>query len=86
MKATTRKIALAHIDARLSGNFDDPPVNSREELLEQLNQGKTFSQLMEVIELRYTSITSILLANKLFHTSQNYKRGVYKGFKTLLEQ
>lgn len=85
MKKQTRDIAIAHIHARLSGTFDDPEVNTKEELISALKDGKTFSRLMDEIEIRFTSITAIMLSRKLFHTSQNYKKGVYKGFKLLLE-
>jgi hypothetical protein len=81
-----KSIADAHIQARLNGTFDDPTVKNREELIQQLKEGKTFSQLLDQIEIKFTSITSILLSRKLFHQSQNYKKGVYKGFKTLIDQ
>lgn len=81
----TKAIADAHIQARLNGVFDDPQVNTKEELIEQLRAGKTFSELMDRIEIKYTSITSIILSRQLFHQSQNYKKGIYKGFKTILQ-
>lgn len=81
----TKAIADAHIKARLDGVFDDPEVKTREELIAMLKQGKTFSQLMDNIEMRYTSITSIILSRRFFHQSQNYKAGVYKGFRRLLD-
>lgn len=81
----TKRIADAHIKCRLDGTFDDPIVSSKSELIEALKAGKTFSGLLEAIEMRYTSITSILLSRQLFHQSKNYTNGVYKGFKTLLQ-
>lgn len=81
----TKAIADAHIQARLNGAFDDPHVTTKEQLIEQLLAGKTFSELMDRIEIKYTSITSIILSRQLFHQSQNYKKGIYKGFKTILQ-
>lgn len=81
-----KAIADAHIKARLQGNFDDPKVTTKEELIEALLSGKTFSELLEEIEMRFTSITSILLSRQLFHQSNNYKAGVYKGFKILIDK
>jgi hypothetical protein len=58
----------------------------KEELIEALLSGKTFSELLEEIEMRFTSITSILLSRQLFHQSNNYRSGVYKGFKILIDK
>jgi hypothetical protein len=80
-----KSIADAHIQARINGTFDDPNVSTKDELIQLLNEGKTFSGLLDRIEMKYTSITSILLSRKMFHNSQNYKSGVYKGFKILLD-
>jgi len=80
-----KAIADAHIKARLEGNFDDPKVTTKQELMDAILEGKTFSGLLDEIEVRFTSITSILLSRKLFHQSNNYKAGVYKGFKILID-
>jgi hypothetical protein len=82
----TKAIADAHIKARLNSSFDDPQVTTKEEMIDALLQGKTFSALLDTIEMRFTSITSILLSRSLFHQSDNYKSGVYKGFKILLDK
>jgi hypothetical protein len=79
-----KAIAIAHIHAKIHGKFDDPNVTSVEELHEQLLQGKTFSALLESIEIRFCSISSILTANHFNYTSESYRRGVYKGFKIAL--
>jgi hypothetical protein len=81
----TKAIADAHIKARLEGNFDDPKVTTKQEMFDAILEGKTFSGLLDEIEVRFTSITSIILSRKLFHQSKNYKSGVYKGFKILLD-
>jgi nitroimidazol reductase NimA-like FMN-containing flavoprotein (pyridoxamine 5'-phosphate oxidase superfamily) len=54
-------------------------------MFDAILEGKTFSGLLDEIEVRFTSITSIILSRKLFHQSKNYKSGVYKGFKILLD-
>lgn len=81
----TKAIAEAHIQARLNGTFDNPEVTTKEELIQALKDGKTFEELLDRIEMKYTSITSILLSRKMFHQSTNYKNGVYKGFRILLD-
>jgi hypothetical protein len=81
----TKQIADAHIKARLESTFDDVDVSTKEELIQALRDGKTFSGLLEAIEMKYTSITSILMSRRLFHQSKNYTDGVYKGFKLLLQ-
>jgi hypothetical protein len=89
MKRISRKakaIADAHIKARVDGNFDDPKVTTKQEMIDDILDGKTFSGLLDEIEMRFTSITSIILSRKLFHQSNNYKAGVYKGFKILLDK
>jgi hypothetical protein len=81
----TKAIADAHIEARISGTFDNPPVSTRDEVIEALKSGKTIDAVLDQIEIKFTSITAILLSRKLFHQSKNYKAGVYKGFKILLD-
>lgn len=81
----TKQIADAHIKARLDSTFDDIEVRTKEELIQALREGKTFSALLEHIEMKFTSITSILMSRRLFHQSKNYTDGVYKGFKILLQ-
>ena len=79
----TKAIADAHIQARSTGTFDNPEVNSKEELLAALKDGKTFEQVLEEIEYRFCGVGQILISRH-FTPSQNYKAGVYKGFKTIL--
>jgi hypothetical protein len=81
----TKAIADAHIQARISGTFDNPEVTTREDVIEALRDGKTIEGVLDQIEVKFTSITAILLSRKLFHQSKNYKAGVYKGFKILLD-
>ncbi len=85
MKPTEiRAIADSHIRARRDGSFDDIPVKSPDELKQKLKEGKTFSTLLNYIETRYVSVTSLILAGAFNHETDAYKRGIYKGFKTLM--
>jgi hypothetical protein len=83
-----KAIADAHIAAKMAGKFDNPKVSTKEEIIECLYMGKTFSQVLNVIEIRFCSITSLLLHSPalLAHTTHQYKAGVYKGFKIMLQE
>ena len=81
-----KAIADAHIAAKASGKFDDIPVATKEEAIFLLLAGKTFSEVLRQVEVRYCSIGSILSSNLLENTSDNYRKGVYNGFKTLLQK
>lgn len=78
------EIANAHMSAKVSGKFDDPEIKSKDELYAALYDGKTFSKLMEEIETRFCSISSILGTTMLSHMSESYKAGIRKGFRTIL--
>ena len=80
-------IADAHIRGKINGKFDDPVVSNKAELIKALHEGKTFSQLLDTIEIRFCSVGTLLLASGTIldqHISNNYKNSIYKGFKTLL--
>lgn len=81
----TKMIADAHLLAKQTGLFNDPVISSKDELIQALKQGQTFSKLMDEIEIRFVSITSLMMAHVLDHESGAYKKGIYKGFKTLLQ-
>lgn len=81
----TKAIADAHMAARQSGKFDDPFVKSKEEVFEYLRNGKTFSEIMRQIEVRYCNFGSIILSDVMHHQSNSYRSNVYKGFKSLLD-
>jgi hypothetical protein len=81
----TKMIADAHLLAKQTGLFNDPVISSKQDLIEALKQGQTFSKLMDEIEIRFVSITSLMMAHALDHESGAYKKGIYKGFKTLLQ-
>lgn len=76
-----KKIIDAHMKAIESGTFDDLTVKNREELITALKAGYTFKALIEEIEIRYCSITSIITARHFKHLSEAYKRAIRKGFK-----
>lgn len=77
-----KAIADAHLKAMAEGKFDDPIVRTKEELIEALKQGKTFSKIVDEIEARYISIGSSIIS-RLGLQSESYKKGIYKGFKQL---
>ena len=79
-----RQIADAHISSKMSGYYDNPSVSSKEELITQMLDGKTFSEVVGQIESRFISITSLLIASQFDHITEAYKKQIYKGIKTLL--
>jgi len=81
----TKMIAYAHLLAKKTGLFNDPVVSDKDQLLQALKQGQTFSKLMDEIEIRFVSVTSLMMAHILDHNSEAYKKGIYKGFKQLLQ-
>ena len=89
MKRITKEIkAIAdkHLEARISGKFDDPSVDTKSEVINALRSGKTFSAVMDQIEIRFISITSLIMQKHLNHISESYKRSIYKGFNILLSE
>jgi hypothetical protein len=79
-----KAIADAHIQAKLNKTFDVLDVSTVDQLKAELFYfGKTSEGVLEQIEIRFISITSLLISSQLGHISKAYKEGVYKGFKTL---
>lgn len=78
-------IAARHLEAVKTGVFDDPQINTREELIEALKQGKTFSGVVDQIETRFASVGSIMISGIMGHQSESYKKAIRKGFKTLID-
>jgi hypothetical protein len=78
-------IAEAHIQARIDKKFDYPlggtPIKDGAELVEIISSGKTVEALIEEIEYRYCSVTSILIANSLGGVSNAYRAAVRKAFR-----
>lgn len=87
LSALQSEIANRHIEAKRSGIFECRKVSSVDDIINAIVMGETNEVLLHEIELRYVSITSILMSNyKTFgHLSDAYIKGVRKGFKTLLE-
>lgn len=81
-----KAIADAHIQAKANGTFDNPSVSTRDEVINALLEGKTVEQVLRQIEVRFCSITSIILSGTFDYKSNAYRSGVYKGFKTLLQE
>ncbi len=84
-----KAIADKHIAAKLSGQFDNPQVSTKEDIISSLMAGKTFSAVLETIETRFCSIGTLLLASGIVldvHLSDNYKANIYKGFKILIDR
>jgi len=77
-------VISAHIDARINNKFDDPCVSTKEDVISMLMDGKTFSTVMDQIEVRFCTITSLILAKAMDHRTDAYRRQVRKGFKVLL--
>jgi hypothetical protein len=81
----TKAIADAHLLAKQTGLFNDPVISNKDELIQALKQGQTFSKLMDEIEIRFVSVTSLIMSRAMDHNSEAYKKSIYKGFKTLLQ-
>jgi hypothetical protein len=79
----------AHLKAKSEGKFSDPALDgSWAGIKEALLRGETIRILYEEIEIRYCSITSIILSNPatFSHMSQNYKADIRKGFRIFLNK
>lgn len=89
MKRITKKvkaIADAHIEAKLKGEFDNPYVATKQDLIKELEDGKTFRSLLDNIEARHCTITSMLLSATALGVSKSYTKGVYDGFKEVFHE
>jgi hypothetical protein len=81
----TKAIADKYIQAAIDGKFDDVKIKNPAELKQALKDGKVIKALLDEIEIRYVSITSIMMNRMLLHQSAAYRNGIYKGFKILLD-
>jgi hypothetical protein len=81
---TKKEIIDAHIQARLNDSFNEKEITNRQELIEALHQGYTFRKLVEEIEARFISISSVVGIVNLKHITQAYRQGITKGFNTFL--
>jgi len=83
---TQKAIVDAYLAAKFSGKWDeDCAIKTPADLRKALVEGKVNKTVMEEIELRFTSITSMILAsNTMFnHLSNSYKAGIRQGFRIL---
>lgn len=86
VRATKSQKAIidAHLAAKQGESFKCRPIKSTGDLLEALKAGETCQALLEEIEYRECSVTSILTSNIFDHMSENYKRDVRRGFINFL--
>lgn len=84
--ASEKNIAERYIQARKTGEWDTMgSYFSKKDLLRAVREeGKTYKEVMDEIEARYCTVFSILASTTLQHTSQDYRAGIYKGFKNFL--
>lgn len=80
-----KAIADAHILARKNKSFNPVMIKTKADLITALNNGHTFEKVMDTIEARFCSVTSIMINSIFLHDSKAYIAGVYKGFKLLLQ-
>lgn len=88
MKRISKEVqaaADAHIEARRSGKWNPCEVNSMEELKAKILEGHTFEQVMDRMETQFCSVHSILAMGLLSVDGGEYKKNIYKGFKTWLQ-
>lgn len=85
-KVDINKIADAHIEAKLSGRFDDVAIKVAKDVFDSLKAGKTSSHVMHEIEVRYATITSCIYASTFKHATNAYRASVRRGFQTLLKE
>lgn len=85
-RAEINKIADAHIEAKLSGNFDDVAIVVAKDVFDTLKQGKTNSHVMHEVEVRYATITSCIYSSTFKHATNAYKASIRRGFQTLLKE
>ena len=81
-----KEVADNHIRARMEDRFDDIPVSGLDELKRNVLDGKTYSSLMDAIEIKYSTITSTLTARQFKHATDSYRSAIYKGFKVLFNK
>lgn len=81
----TKAIADAHIKARISGHFDTCTLETKEQVIQALREGKVIEHVMNQVEIRFCTITSALTARMLQHECKAYRQQVYRGFKALLQ-
>lgn len=88
ISTTAKAIADNYIKARQNNTFTPitTPLKTKDEIIQGILQGAVYEEVMHQIEIRFCSVTSILMQGQFNYTSNAYKSGVYKGFKALLDR
>lgn len=83
----TKIIADNHIQARLTNEFDpvSEDVKTKDDVIQKLLQGYVYEDVLHQIEIRFCSVTCLLMHSQFGYSSKAYKAAVYKGFKALLD-
>lgn len=86
----TKAIADKYLAAKVSGNFDTIDINPSDPtaLLNAIKAGKVYKPVLNTIETKFVSVTSMLMASNgtIGYISDAYKKAIYKGFKALLQK
>jgi hypothetical protein len=88
ISTTAKAIADNYIKARQNNAFTPvtTPLKTKDEVIQGILQGAVYEDVIHQIEIRFCSVTSILMQGQFNYTSNAYKSGVYKGFKALLDR
>ena len=88
ISTTAKAIADNYIKARQNNTFTPvtTPLKTKDEIIQGILQGAVYEDVIHQIEIRFCSVTSILMQGQFNYTSNAYKSGVYKGFKALLDR
>jgi len=88
ISTTAKAIADNYIKARQNNTFTPvtTPLKTKDEIIQGILQGAVYEDVIYQIEIRFCSVTSILMQGQFNYTSNAYKSGVYKGFKALLDR
>jgi hypothetical protein len=88
LSALQSEIANRHIESKRTGVFNCRKCSTAPEIINAIVMGETNEVLLYEIEMRYVSITSILMSNPATfgHISDAYVKAVRHGFKVLLDK
>ena len=79
-----KAIADRHIDAKAASEFLPQKHNGTvRDVYAKMDNGATYSGLLELIEIKFCSVHSLIASSVLDYQSDSYRKGVYKGFKNL---
>jgi hypothetical protein len=82
-----KKIIQAHLESKQSGNWTAKIDGSLSGLKSELLAGRTCKSIFEMIETRFCSVCSTIMASAelLGHQSETYKAGIRKGFAQIFK-